>query len=39
LNIASDIMIVILPIPAIRTLTIPKAQKISVIAILILGGL
>jgi hypothetical protein len=39
LNIASDIAIVCLPIPAVHTLTIPKAQKISVIAILILGGL
>ncbi|PGH18990.1 hypothetical protein AJ79_00023 [Helicocarpus griseus UAMH5409] len=37
INIASDVAIVILPIPAISKLTIEKKQKISLILILILG--
>jgi uncharacterized membrane protein len=39
LNIASDVAIVILLIPAIRSPTLPRGLNISAIAILVLGRL
>jgi hypothetical protein len=37
MNIASDVIIVALPLPAIHALPIPKGQKISLMVILVLG--
>ena len=38
-NIALDLAIVILPMPAIRTLSISRARKIGVMFLFALGGL
>lgn len=39
LNIASDIAIVLLPLPSVWKLQIPRKDKISLIVIIVLGGL
>lgn len=39
LNIATDIIIVVIPIPLIRTLQISRKQKIALIMVFAVGGL
>jgi hypothetical protein len=38
-NIISDIAIIILPIPVLKTLNLPKKQKYGLILVFIMGGL
>jgi hypothetical protein len=38
-NIISDIAIIILPIPVLNTLNLPKKQKYGLIFVFIMGGL
>lgn len=39
LNIATDILILVLPMPIVWHMSIPKAQKIAVSFIFLMGGL
>lgn len=39
MNIATDIAILVLPIPALSALQLPKKQKIGLMMVLALGGM
>ena len=39
LNVATDIFILILPIPGLKKLMLPRAQKVGLILVFALGGL
>ena len=38
-NIVTDLMICVLPVPVLRSLQLPRKQKVMLIAVFVVGGL